>query len=64
MEPLDRPASLRARYPRLFAVSEWRDLYKDRRRTCPECGSYVWLELDRSRRPVVACSQCSWEDDL
>lgn len=61
MQP-EREPTLRERHPRLFATETWRDLYKDRRRTCPHCGSYVWLDLDRGGYEHLVCSACGWEE--
>ena len=53
--------TLRERHPSMFAVLEWSDLHRDRRRNCPMCGRYVWYECDKDGREWAACSQCSWE---
>ena len=56
--------TLRERHPRLFAIEDWRDLYRDRRRRCPDCGGYVWLDMDGTGRHWLACSACGWEEML
>lgn len=63
MQPLQSEPSLRQAHPALFSVSDWHDIIKPRRRRCPKCGAYVWLDLDRTTgRDVLACSACGWED--
>ena len=56
--------TLRERHPSLFAITEWADLHRDRRRNCPMCGRYVWLDRDKDGLYWMVCSACSWEQML
>lgn len=56
--------TLRERFPALHVVLEWADLIRPRRRDCPDCGRYVWLDRDNQGRYWMMCSQCGWEEML
>ena len=56
--------TLRERFPTLFVVTEWEHLIRPRRRDCPDCGRYVWLDVDRDGRYWAVCSACGWEEML